>query len=79
MTTEIPDVLTIYQAAPGDHRWTLTAPNGQIIGASTEGYRRRIDCRRNVARVLGIHVGRFDRSGQVHFRQVSSVRVVLKP
>ena len=40
---------------PGDWRWTLVAAeNGKTIGASTEGYRRRIGAVRNAARVLGV-------------------------
>ena len=41
----------------GDWRWALVAAeNGKTIGASTEGYRRRIDAVKNAARVLGVAV-----------------------
>jgi len=35
-------------------RWTLTASNGRIVGASTESYRKRIDAVKNAALVLDV-------------------------
>ena len=29
-------------------RWRVTATNGRIIGASTQGYKRRVDCIDNI-------------------------------
>lgn len=31
-------------------RWRRTAPNGRIVGASTEGYHNKSDCLDNAAR-----------------------------
>ena len=39
-----------YQDAAGKWRWRRTARNGEIVGASTEGYSRRIDCEDNARR-----------------------------
>lgn len=44
------DNWTIYQQNNGDWRWTRTAPNGRIVGASSEGYRNRADCVANARR-----------------------------
>jgi hypothetical protein len=35
-----------------DHRWRRIAPNGEIVGASTEGYRHMIDCKKNAFRCM---------------------------
>lgn len=32
------DIVRFYKDAAGDWRWRRTADNGEIIGASTEGY-----------------------------------------
>jgi hypothetical protein len=34
-------------------RWTVTAENGQKVGASTEGYRNRDDCLENFRTLTG--------------------------
>lgn len=31
----------------GEFRWYVKAANGEIIGASLEGFKRRIDCETN--------------------------------
>lgn len=36
-----------YQDNRGKWRWRRTAPNGEIIGASTQGYAQIRDCERN--------------------------------
>ena len=36
-------------------RWRLKANNGRIIGASTQGYRRKIDCVKNATQV-GLYI-----------------------
>ena len=33
-------------------RWTRFAPNGEIVGASTEGYKRKRDCLANAKRAM---------------------------
>ena len=44
------DTWAIYQDDRRDWRWRRTAPNGNIVGASTEGYRNRQDCVDNARR-----------------------------
>ena len=38
------DTWEFYKDNQGEWRWRRTAPNGEIIGASTEGYKNRSDC-----------------------------------
>lgn len=38
------DSWTFYQDTQGMWRWRRTAANGQVVGASSEGYRNRSDC-----------------------------------
>lgn len=44
------DKWTIYQDNRGEWRWTCEAPNGRIVGASTEGYSSRASCLANAKR-----------------------------
>lgn len=44
------DKLEVYKDAAGYWRWRRTAPNGQIVGASTEGYVNKADCEANARR-----------------------------
>ena len=44
------DHWTFYQDAQEQWRWRRTAPNGQIVGASSEGYTNRSDCVANARR-----------------------------
>ena len=44
------DKWTFYVDPRSDWRWTRTALNGRIVGASTEGYRNRADCVTNARR-----------------------------
>jgi uncharacterized protein YegP (UPF0339 family) len=44
------DKWDIYQDARKEWRWTCTAPNGKIVGSSTEGYKNRADCEANARR-----------------------------
>ena len=39
-----------YVDKAGEWRWRRPAPNGKIVGASTEGYANRSDCVRNARR-----------------------------
>jgi len=46
--------LKVYKGVSGEWRWTLTSDkNGKIVGASTEGYKKRIDVFKNVNLVCG--------------------------
>jgi len=44
------DTWTIYQDNRREWRWRRTAPNGQIVGASSEGYTTRTNCVANARR-----------------------------
>ena len=44
------DVWTFWTDANGDHWWRRKAPNGEIVGGSTEGYRNRAECFANAER-----------------------------
>lgn len=45
------DVWNIYQDKSGDWRWTRKSKqNGNIVGASTEGYKNRAECVANAKR-----------------------------
>ena len=37
----------IYQDNAGKYRWRVTAQNGEIIGASSQGFTSRYRCRSN--------------------------------
>ena len=38
------DKWEFYKDKAGEWRWRRTAPNGEIVGASSEGYHNRSDC-----------------------------------
>ena len=44
------DKWKFYTDNAGEYRWRRTAPNGNIIGASTEGYTKKADCLANARR-----------------------------
>ena len=44
------DTWEIYKDAKGQTRWRRTAPNGRIVGASTEGYVNPAACEANAVR-----------------------------
>ena len=44
------DTWEIYKSTNGEWRWKRKAPNGQIVAASTEGYKNRADCVANAKR-----------------------------
>ena len=44
------DKWEFYKDKAGEWRWRRTAPNGTIVGASSEGYRNKADCEANAAR-----------------------------
>ena len=44
------DKWEFYKDSQGEHRWRRTAPNGNIVGASTQGYQNRADCEANAHR-----------------------------
>lgn len=48
------DKWEIYKDPNGEWRWQCTAPNGEIVGASTESYHNHLDCLENAER-FGYH------------------------
>ena len=44
------DKWEIYKDKAGEWRWRRTASNGQIVGASSEGYVNKSDCIANAQR-----------------------------
>ena len=44
------DKCEIYRDVKNEWRWRKKAPNGKIIGASTEGYKNKADCVANAKR-----------------------------
>jgi uncharacterized protein len=42
--------LDIYKDKRGEFRWRRTAANGEIVGASSEGYKAKRDCEANANR-----------------------------
>lgn len=46
--------LEYYQDRQGRSRWRLTHRNGEIVGASTQGYSDPRDCRHNARETLGL-------------------------
>ena len=50
-----PDKVAFYKDSIGEWRWRRTAPNGEIVGASHEGYADRRDCDANFKRSLSLN------------------------
>lgn len=48
------DRIGVYKDAHGEWRWNRIAPNGEAVGASTEGYKDKADCYANLFRINGI-------------------------
>ncbi len=44
------DTWEIYKDASGAWRWRRKAANGKIVGASSEGYKNKSDCKDNARR-----------------------------
>ena len=44
------DKWEFYKDNKGEWRWRRVAPNGNIVGASTEGYKNKQDCIDNARR-----------------------------
>jgi uncharacterized protein YegP (UPF0339 family) len=44
------DKWEFYKDTAGEWRWRRTAPNGEIVGSSSEGYKNRSDCEDNARR-----------------------------
>ena len=44
------DKWEFYKDSKNEWRWKRIAPNGKIVGASTEGYKNKSDCEANARR-----------------------------
>ena len=44
------DTFEVYKDKRGEFRWRRKATNGQIVGASSEGYKKKADCEANMNR-----------------------------
>lgn len=44
------DKWEIYKDSVGEWRWRRTASNGEVVGASSEGYKNKSDCIANAKR-----------------------------
>ena len=44
------DKWEFYKDTNGEWRWKRTAPNGRVVGTSSEGYQNREDCKANAER-----------------------------
>lgn len=44
------DKVTLYQDDSKEWRWTREAPNGEVVAASTEGYKRKTAAMDNIVR-----------------------------
>ncbi|MHA3916198.1 YegP family protein [Halovulum sp. GXIMD14793] len=44
------DKFEVYKDKRGEFRWRRKATNGQIVGASSEGYKSKADCEKNMKR-----------------------------
>lgn len=50
MISKEKDKWEFYKDQKTEWRWRRTAVNGRIVGASTEGYKNRLDCIENAKR-----------------------------
>lgn len=46
-TNYLEDIWTFYKDKSGKYRWRRTATNGQIVGASTQGYEKSKSMKEN--------------------------------
>lgn len=51
MTVGKDDKWKIYKDIDDEWRWNRTAPNGKIVGDSSESYKNRTDCVANAKRM----------------------------
>lgn len=46
----------IYKDKKGEWRWRITASNGDIVGASTEGYKTKTACEKNLFLITNLRL-----------------------
>ena len=44
----------IYRDKKGEFRWRITSHNGEIIGASCEGYSSKVNCEKNLKTITNL-------------------------
>jgi uncharacterized protein len=66
--------LDIYKDKRGEFRWRRTSKNGEIVGASSEGYKAKKDCEANANRDTSKDKWEFykDKAGQHRWRCFST-------
>jgi uncharacterized protein len=66
--------LEIYKDKKGEFRWRRTASNGEIVGASSEGYQSKKHCEENANRDMSKDKWEFykDKAGQFRWRAFST-------
>jgi uncharacterized protein YegP (UPF0339 family) len=47
----------LYKDKSSEWRWRITASNGDIIAASCEGYRNKIDAEKNLRYITNLRIG----------------------
>lgn len=47
----------VYKDKAKEWRWRITAPNGNIIGASCEGYKKKVDAEKNLRYITNLRIG----------------------
>ena len=47
----------IYKDAAKEWRWRITASNGDIIAASCEGYKNKVDAEKNLRYITNLRIG----------------------
>ncbi len=62
-----------YQDKRGEWRWRKIASNGQIVGASSEGYNEKKDCQKNANRKGDKDKWEFykDKAGEFRWRSIA--------
>jgi uncharacterized protein YegP (UPF0339 family) len=44
--------IELYKNKLSQYRWRVTSGNGEVIGASTQGYTRKVNCMKNISMVF---------------------------
>jgi uncharacterized protein YegP (UPF0339 family) len=67
--------LDVFKDKRGEFRWRRVASNGEIVGASSEGYKAKKDCEANANRDTAADKWEFykDKRGQNRWRAFSTV------
>lgn len=66
--------INVYKDFRGEWRWTLRSRNQRIIGASTEGYKKRAAALRNLRAVTGLMEDGYSKKGGIRVSMVVGLR-----